>query len=175
MDKHKSYDIEFMRLGDGQHEFSFDIDGAFYKPFPQDRIEGGQLKCHVTMIKEEALLQFQFETEGSVNTMCDRCLNSIIYPIESFETLIVTLGSAHQEQDVDVIEIPATEHKINVAQYIYEYILTAMPMYVNCDGLENVVCDEQTLKYIVPEQKKKEDKTSGDPRWNALKNIDLDE
>ena len=174
MEKHKAFDIEFMRLSDGEHEFSFEIDDAFFEDFPQNRIKGGSLKTNVILFKDETLLQFQFETEGSVNTMCDRCLNNIAYPIESFETLIVTFGSAFKEQDADIIEIPATEHKLNVAQYIYEYILTAMPMYVNCDGLENVICDEQTLKYIVPE-KQGEPKENVDPRWNALKNIDINE
>jgi uncharacterized metal-binding protein YceD (DUF177 family) len=173
VEKHKAFNIEFMRLSDGQHEFSFDIDDAFFESFPQDRIKSGSLKCDVTLIKEETLLQLQFETEGSVNVTCDRCLNGLAYPVESFETLIVTLGSAYQEQDVDVIEIPATEHKLNVAQFIYEYILTALPMYINCDGLENVICDEQTLKHIVPDIQK-EGKDKEDPRWSILKNIDLD-
>ncbi len=174
MEKHKAFDIEFLRLNDDEHELSFDIDDAFFEAFPQNRIHGGNLKSVVTLRKEDALLQLQFDTEGSINTTCDRCLNSISYPIESFETLIVNLGTDYKEQDVDVIEIPATAHKLNVAQYIYEYILTAMPMFVNCDDLENVVCDEQTLKYIVPLPGNEADDKS-DPRWNALKNIDLDE
>lgn len=174
VEKLKAFDIEFMRLSDGDHEFTFDIDDAFFKAFPQDRIKNGQLTCQVALHKEETLLQFQFETEGSVNTTCDRCLNEIAYPVESFETLIVTLGSTYQEQDADVIEIPSTEHKLNVAQYIYEYILTALPMNINCDGLEDVVCDEQILKYIDPETQG-EAKEPGDPRWNALKDIDLDQ
>jgi uncharacterized metal-binding protein YceD (DUF177 family) len=172
VDKNKAFDIEFMRLSDGLHEFSFDIDDSFFKLFQQDRILGGNLTCDVTLNKEETLLQLQFETQGSVNTTCDRCLNGLAYPVESFETLIVTLGSSYIEQDVDVIEIPSTEHKLNVAQYIYEYILTSIPMNVNCDGLENVICDEQTLKHIVPEVQG-ENKDIADPRWNALKNIDL--
>ncbi len=174
MEKHKAFDIEFMRLSDGEHEFSFDIDDKFFEDFPQNRIKGGNLKSNVTLIKEDALLQFQFETEGSVNTTCDRCLNEIAYPIESFETLIVTFGSEFKEQDADIIEIPASEHKFNVAQYIYEYILIAMPMFVNCNDLENVVCDEQTLKYIAPETMGEANEKL-DPRWNALKNIDLDD
>ncbi len=173
MEKHKAFDIEFMRLSDGRHEFSFDVNDAFFEAFPQDRVKSGNLKCNITLVKEETLLQFQFEMEGSVNTSCDRCLNGLAYPVESFDTLKFTQGSAYQEQDADVIEIPATEHKLNVAQYIYEYIITSLPMYINCDGLENVICDEQTLKHIVPDTQD-EARDKSDPRWNILKNIDLD-
>jgi len=173
VERHKAFDIEFMRLADGLHEFEFDINDTFFEPFPQNRIFGGELSCKVKLIKEETLLQLLFDTEGSVSTQCDRCLNEIKYPVKSSEKLIVTLGKDYKEEDLDVIEIPASEHKLNIAQYVYEYILTSLPMYVNCDGLENMVCDEQTLKFIVPEQKEV-DNEPGDPRWNILKNIDLD-
>jgi uncharacterized metal-binding protein YceD (DUF177 family) len=174
VEKLKAFDIEFMRLGNGIHEFNFEIDNAFFESFPESRIKSGSLQSKVNLQKDETMLQLRFETEGSVNTDCDRCLNRIDYPVSSFEHLIVTLGSQYKEQDLDVIEIPATEHKLNVAQYIYEHILTSLPIYVNCDGLENITCDEQTLKYIEPDVQG-EGKEETDPRWNALKNINLDE
>ena len=172
MGKFKAYAIEFAKLANGEHTFEYSVNDAFFAEFPESRIKHGQVECRVTIDKEDDVLQLLFETEGSVNTTCDRCLNSLAYPIQSEDRLIVTLGSDFEEQDADVIVIPGSETELNVAQYIYEYIHIALPMIINCDGLENVTCDEQILKYInhTTEEEAPEE-PEADPRWNALKEL----
>ncbi len=171
MEKFQEYAIEYAKLANGQHTFEYTVSDAFFGAFPESRIKHGTVQCRVTIDKEDDVLQLLFETEGSVNTTCDRCLNSLAYPIQSEDRLIVTLGSDYEEQDADVIVIPDSETVINVAQYLYEYIHIALPMIINCDGLENVECDEQILKYINHTAEEAPDEPEADPRWNALKDL----
>jgi uncharacterized protein len=171
----QEFDIEFARLNNGQHLFEYRITNRFFEAFPESPVKSGDLKCDVVMDKQETMLQFDIRIKGHVDTTCDRCLNSLAYPVETENYLVVNLGSQYQEQDVDTVEIPVSSHMFSLGQYIYEYILMGLPMVVNCDGLENIVCDEQTLKYL-----KREEEAGGeqgeaeDPRWSGLKGLKND-
>ncbi|MDD2288011.1 MAG: DUF177 domain-containing protein, partial [Bacteroidales bacterium] len=70
----------------------------------------------------------------------------------------------------DIIEIPVLEHKIDLKEYVYQYIILAKPM--KCSHKDGE-CDEDMLERlaqlnteIIAEEV--------DPRWEALKNIKID-
>ena len=73
--------------------------------------------------------------------------------------------------------IPAREYELDVAQYIYEYITVVIPMRnVHEDDEGNPACDPEVLKEIekhaLPEEKAGEEPPT-DPRWDALKGLNL--
>ena len=64
---------------------------------------------------------------------------------------------------------------INLAPWMYEYVVVAMPMQcVHPDDEEgNPTCDPEMLKYLVDEDEaqSEEDEPINDPRWDILKEI----
>ena len=68
------------------------------------------------------------------------------------------------------------DYKINLAQWMYEYVVIAMPMQcIHPDDPEgNPTCDPEMLKYISESEEGAEEtqnELSIDPRWAKLNEI----
>ena len=81
--------------------------------------------------------------------------------------MIVKFGDSYYEESDEVVVIPETEHKLNVSQYIYEFINLLLPIKRVHPN------DEQGMSKCNPEildrlKSAEEDETT-DPRWDVLK------
>ena len=172
----REYVINYGSLPFGEHEFEFHVSDSFFQKFENSLVQKGDIDVLVVLDKKEAMMLLDFTMEGHIIVECDRCLEDLDLDIESFNELIVKLGEETGEEAEDVIVISTREHELDVAQYIYEYISVLIPMRnVHEDEEGNPDCDPEVLKvlekHIAPEEK--EENPPADPRWDALKGINL--
>ena len=68
--------------------------------------------------------------------------------------------------------IPESDYQIDIAPLIYDYIILALPIQKihGKAGNKPAKCNSETLKHL----DNHEEKNEIDPRWEALKNIKLD-
>ncbi len=118
------------------------------------------------MIKESTLLDLHFKLSGDFEVMCDRCLGNYMQPINGDFRLIVKFGEDYKEESDDVVVIPQTESRIDIGQYIYEYVNLLLP--IKKIHLKSEDCDPEMI-----EKMNTHSKQEVDPRWEALKNIKL--
>ena len=80
------------------------------------------------------------------------------------------IGNEDVTKAVDVVILPESAFKIDLAQWMYEYVAIAMPIQkVHPEG----ECDPEMLKYLSDGDAGEEENTTGetDPRWDALKQL----
>lgn len=128
----KRYDIAFRGLGDGAHDYAFEMGDDFFAAFENSGILGGNARADVRLEKTGSGLMLHFAIRGSVRTECDRCLEECTLPVEYEGELAVKpapgdIGDG-ERYDGEVMWMAPGEHEINVAQYIYESILLSLPM-----------------------------------------------
>lgn len=118
------------------------------------------------MNKESTLMDMHFKIKGTFEVTCDRCLANYMQPIEGEFRLIVKFGDDFEEESDEVVIIPKTESRIDLGQYIYEYVNLLLPIQRTHLNIED--CDPEMIEKInthaTPEV---------DPRWETLKNIKL--
>ena len=161
------FSINFINLSLGIHAFEFDLDEQFFEVYEENEISKASVKVLVSLEKQERMLVLYFDIKGSVNVMCDRCLDQFEQPVTGEARLIVKFGDSYSEESDEVVVIPESEYKLNVSQYIYEFINLFLPIKrVHLD-------DEQGMSKCNPEivnrLKSPEDDEDTDPRWNVLK------
>jgi uncharacterized metal-binding protein YceD (DUF177 family) len=104
-----------------------------------------------------------------VKVVCDRCLEICDQPVEAENRILVKTGSTWNEDDPDLLTIPADEHELDIRQYLYEFIHLALPLQRfhpdNKDGTST--CNPDMLKRINQHVINSED--NNDPRWDELK------
>ena len=169
MDALLEFSIPFFGLGDGVHEFDFQIDNDFFAAFEASPIQTGQIHSHTTLDKRPDMMVLTFENKGTVRTSCDRCLEDFDLPIENTDSLIVKF-SDEPSDDPDVVHLPKGTKSINVAEYIYEFIVLAIPM-IKTHDLADEDCDEEMLNYLDIQEEEAEDNEPENPIWGALKNF----
>jgi uncharacterized protein len=171
--------IEFGHLGAGEHEFQFEIDDTFFEQFEHSPVELGALDVLVTVNKDEQnMMLIDFTMEGTVTLPCDRCAEDLELEVSGYNELIVKFGENHEEESEDVVVLSGKEHSLNVAQYIYEYIVLMIPLRnVHPDDEEGKsTCDADALERLEKlrvHEANEEEEHPVDPRWDILKNINL--
>ncbi|MEY4595404.1 MAG: hypothetical protein RIQ47_1814 [Bacteroidota bacterium] len=174
MGRSRDYVVEFGALPLGEHEFEFEVDDTFFQQFENSILQHGKIDVLVVLEKKSNMLLLDFTLQGEVTVTCDRCLDNMTLEMEGYTELIVKLGDHSEEEAEDVIMIPATEHQLDLAQYIYECISVMVPMRnVHPDDDEgNSTCNPEIIREI---EKHQHSEAPGeiDPRWEMLKKINL--
>jgi len=164
------YEIPFSGLALGKHQFELEIDDTFFNQFEHAIIEHGRIKVAVTLDKQTLLLQFDFVITGSMQLECDRCAGDFDFPVHLNEHLIVKFGDYVNEEDIDILVIPHTADKVNLAQQLYEYISLARPLH--CEHPLNEkgksTCDPKMLKLLSKLEADSKPHEEPDHRWDAL-------
>ena len=173
MSKRDLYAIRVSGLVEGDHDFSFELDHRFFASLEETEIENGNVRADIILEKKLGLLALHFHLAGEVEVSCDRCLEPFSTKIETDQKIFVKLGGSEGEIEDDVIMIHRDDHEIGVAQYLYEFILLALPYKKIHSDDENGVpkCDPEMIRKLEEHQVLEEKKEQTDPRWDTLKGI----
>lgn len=166
--------VRLSGLADGLHEFDFDLDQRFFEQFEQSEITQGRVKVHVELEKKAGTMTLRFALSGDVDVVCDRCLTPFRAPFETSQRMFLKPGDEPGEVNDEVVVIARDAHEVDVAQWLYEFIVLALPVQrIHPDGADGQEgCDPVMLQHLRAHQagSAQEEKTS-DPRWDALKDI----
>lgn len=127
MDTAKRYAIAYKGLENGTYGFDFKVDGELFEAEGNVEIKGGDCDVHVDMTKSESMLECEVAIKGHVITECDRCLEDCSIPIDYRGTLLVRFSDETDDYDGEVMWLPVSEREVDLAQYIYESIVLALP------------------------------------------------
>ena len=106
----REYVINYGSLPFGEHEFEFHINDAFFQRFENSLVQKGDIDVLVVVDKKELMMLLDFTMEGHVIVECDRCLEDLELPIESYEELIVKFGEKEETESEEVIVVSTKEY-----------------------------------------------------------------
>ena len=166
------FNIDIFNLSNKPHEFDFKFDDKFFEEFEDSFVEKGSGKVHVVLNKSDTMINLVVEIEGKVELVCDRSLENFDYPVQSKNELILKFGDEWEELSEQIVVIPRDSERINVAQFIYEFIGLALPMKRLHPKFEDEdQSDEPEMVYSSSEEEKENEGGSVDPRWSELKKL----
>lgn len=163
------YSIPIQGLKIGVHHLKYEIDGAFFRRFDDSPVEEGNIRFQVQLDKRADMLLLDFELEGTVQSICDRCTAMIDLPIEDTRQLIIKYGEVEDDAEDEVVFVTREASHFNVAQYLYEFTVLALPItnVFDCENAPQPPCNQEILKYL--EQASDEQKPNS--MWDALKDF----
>ncbi len=171
----KAYTIPFIGLKAGEHHFDYQIDNTFFQNFEYDEFNSVNVKIDLKFEKKTTFLELYFSAVGSVNVNCDITDESYDQTINDQFKLVVKFGNAYNYDNEDILIIPQGDYEINVAQFIYELIVLAVPVKRVHPGIEDGTLQSDILSKLeeLSPSEYNETKTSEgiDPRWNNLKKL----
>ena len=171
----KEYEISFFGLKEGLHRFEYEVDKEFFEFFKYDEFHEAKLFIELEFRKKSNMLELHFAGSGNVNVSCDLSNEPFDLPIEGQLDLVVKFGEHYDDDNDEVLILPHGEHQLNVAQYIYEMMVLAVPSKKVHPGIEDGTLKSDILEKLdelSPENKKEIEET--DPRWDELKKLLID-
>lgn len=192
MGKFTEFKIPLKTLPEGIHEMSFHLGKQFFVNMENTDIHEANLDVKLTIKHQNGIYELDFHITGSVIVLCDRCLDDLEFPIDTTYHIYVKYGDRFNDDGDELLEIPQSDANLNVAYMIYDTIALAIPIkHVHPLGkcnrqmsallkkhrAENASEDGDELDIMegvdieVEEPDETPSKTSSDPRWDALRNI----
>jgi uncharacterized metal-binding protein YceD (DUF177 family) len=187
----KEFQIPFVGLKLGIHDFEFEITDAFFENVEYSIVQKGKVKVYFSLEKKETMMVGNYRLEGLVGTTCDRCTEPVDIEIEGEYKLIYKFDDEATDSETLIIVYPE-EFEINIKQSILEFISVSLPSRTMHD---EGGCNEDMLdllsEYTInsepigdedddedeewdeeeEEESEEDDNDYVDPRWNALKKL----
>jgi len=183
MSRRREFEIAFVGLKPGLHEFNYTIDDKFFEAFQQQDFRNCRTHVKLLLDKKSGFMLLKFEIGGTLEVTCDRCNNNL--PLELWDEFTLTIKMMEepelingQDDDPDVYYISRGESHIDVANWVYEFINLSIPMQKACDyeTMDGPYCNASAmdiLKKLEPEETKI--KIKKNPIWKGLEKFkDLD-
>ncbi len=155
MGNRREYEIAFVGLKPGIHEFNYQVDDKFFVDFKDTDFSNCNASVKLFLEKNTSFMLLKFEIGGSVNVICDRCGNTLPINLwDEFKLLIKQVENPeemnHNEEDPDVFYISRTESHIHLADWVYEFVLLSIPNQRMCneDEIGGPQCNNEVLKML---------------------------
>lgn len=163
------YNIPFVGLSLGKHTYEFDINNKFFEWFQYNEIDIVHGLATVILDKKNTFFELEIAVNGKVNLICDISNELFSQDISNSMELIVKFGENYNDEDDKIIIIPHEAFEINVAQYIYETIMLAIPMKKIHPGVADGTLESPVLKKL--QDYTIQPKQETDPRWEQLNHL----
>ncbi|HOZ69590.1 MAG TPA: DUF177 domain-containing protein [Chitinophagaceae bacterium] len=184
MSRRREFEIAFVGLKPGVHEYNYEINDRFFEAFQQQDFRNCKANVKLHFDKKSSFMLLKFEIGGSLEVTCDRCNNEL--PLELWDEFNITVKMVEepglmndQEEDPDVYYISRGESHLDVAEWIYEFINLSLPMQKTCDfeKMDGPHCNKAALEMLkkleAEEAEAREQKEN--PIWKGLEKFkDLD-
>ncbi len=160
-------------IKDGLHTLDFDVDDSFFEEMECEDVCSGEVHINLSIDKQDRMFILEFITRGYLWVICDRCSEEFKYEFDTVNQLIVKYGGSgtkeEDDEDDDVIVLPEHQHYINIAQYLYEFIILSLPIrrIHPDDAMGRSLCNQETIDKLNSLSEKK----TTDPRWEQLRNL----
>lgn len=173
MDLLKGFDIPFSGLKQGKHRFEYKIENKFFASFGYDEFNEADIDIRVTLDKMSSMLEVHMTGTGTVSVNCDVTSEPYGQEVASSLELVVKFGDSYNDENDEILILPHGEHQLNIAQYIYEMVVLAVPQKRVHPGVLDGTLRSEALKRLeeLHPKETKGKETSSDPRWDALKKL----
>src|SRR3978361_2006483 len=127
MGTRREFEIAFVGLKPGVHEFNYKVTDKFFEEYGEQDFENTEANVQLKLEKNNGFMILRFEVGGKADVICDRCSNEL--PLQLFDEFVVTVKMTDepevmntQEEDPGVFYISRGESHLNVKDWIYEFV-----------------------------------------------------
>lgn len=138
-----TYKIDLLSRDLKGKTFEWDVDDAFFGDI-DGLVKRGSMHVSAECVNAGSIFKFMIHSVGTVIVPCDRCLADLELRIDTEDELAVKLGDDYAD-DGDCVVVPETEGVLDLAQFIYEFIVLSMP--ITCQH-EPGKCDDAMMQTL---------------------------
>lgn len=155
MNYRRAYEIAFVGLKPGVHEFEYKVDDTFFEHYGPQDFENCHAELKVKLEKTSSLILLKFDISGTVDVQCDRCANTITKELwDEFDVVVKMVEEPQQmneqEEDPDIFYIGYQESHLHLADWIYEFVNLSIPNQRFCgeNAEDTSKCNPEVLKKL---------------------------
>ena len=173
--KLKDFDISFIGLKQGNHEFKYELRDSFFEHFGFNEFYNADLTIQASLSKRSSMMELILKGSGTVSVNCDLSNEPFKMNLIPELNLVIKFGKEYNDENDELLVLPHGEHRFNIAQYLYEMTVLSLPQKRIHPGVEDGSLESPLLEKLEDLRPKiveeKEETNESDPRWDALKDL----
>lgn len=155
MSNRREYEIAFVGLKPGVHEFNYTVDDRFFEDYQEQDFRNTEAQVKLMLEKNNSFMLLRFEVGGRAEVTCDRCNSDL--PFQLFDEFTVTVKMTDDpeqandnEEDPDVYYISRGESHLDVKDWIYEFVNLSIPMQKTCsyENMDGPYCNPEARELL---------------------------
>lgn len=156
MSKRHVFEIAFVGLKPGVHEFNYEVDDKFFAGIEEKR-DFTDCSAHIKLLldKKSSFMLLKFEIGGKADVICDRCNNVLKMDLwDEFNMVVKMVENPEEmnekEEDPDIFYISRTESHLHLNDWIYEFVSLSIPMQKMCspEDYGGPKCNQEVLEKL---------------------------
>ena len=170
----RTYELAFVGLKQGIHEFEYALDKEFFSERSASDLPTMCAQVKLTLDKHVGFMMLKFEVSGQSEGHCDRCGNLLQLELWDDFNMVVKLVEHpeqmnNQEEDPDVYYISRTESHLNMEPWLYEFVMLSIPLQQVCptDNSGKSTCNPEVLEKL-EKMRHEQQKASANSIWKGL-------
>ena len=172
----KGFEIKFARLKEGEHDYQYELDKAFFEEFSYADFSDAKFDVRTKLIKKAHAMELEVSIEGQALVQCDVSLDYFWLPLSTQGRLEIKFGSGFDDTNDEVLWLPETEHSFNVAQYLFELAALAKPLKTVDPEVKAGKKAQETLRRLEELSPDNQQASANkdqdiDPRWEKLRDL----
>ena len=129
----------------GTDNYEFLLDDDFFRAMESIDILGGAVKVSLAVRRANEANYFAIHCQGTIQIVCDRCLEPMDYAVEADYDLAVKFGDEYDDSNDGVLIVPEGDNDLDVAPIVYDTVALSIPLqHVHAEG----ECDEATWQAL---------------------------
>lgn len=176
----REFEIPFVGLKPGIHEYEYQITDKFFTAYQQQDFSNCHATIKVSLDKKTGFIILKFEIGGQLEVTCDRCSGNLPLNLWDEFNVVVKLVEDpemmnEQEEDPDVYYISRGESHLHLSDWIYEFINLSIPMQKRCEfeDMSGPHCNKSAAEAL--RKMKTPEEGHANPLWKGLEKFkDLD-
>ena len=155
MANRRAFEIAFVGLKPGVHEFSYNLEDKFFIEKGAEDFTRGSANIKLLLDKNTGFMILKFEVGGNAEVTCDRCGNPLKMDLwDEFKILVKLVDNPdemnEQEEDPDVFYISRSESHLDVGDWMYEFVMLSVPMQKMCsvEVMGGPQCNNEVLQKL---------------------------
>lgn len=191
MGKFTEFKLPLKSMSAGTHQFEYHLGKRFFENMESADIHDADLDVQLTVTYKSDIYTLDFAITGTITLICDRCLDDLIFPVDTTYHIAVKYGEDYCDDSDELLIIPESDNYLNVAYMLYDTVALTIPIkHVHPMGkcnrqmsamlkkhrahrpddedaeLEDTLIDEmETMEPAADTE------AATDPRWDGLKKI----
>lgn len=168
--KKKYIPVRLAGIGDGLHELQFTVAPAeidLPAEFQQD------VAVRIDLDKTHHQVALHVFVQTAAEYPCDRCLDPVVIAVDTEFRLVYAHDNSAEggEDETEIRQIDMNDPVADLSDDVREAALVSIPLRRICGEDEN---GEPTCAQGIPPEHDADAQEKEDPRWDALKSLNLD-
>lgn len=170
----RAYEIAFVGLKPGVHQFNYGLDDKFFAEKGAEDFANGVAHVKLSLEKNSGFMQLKFEVGGKADVTCDRCGNPLNMDLwDEFKMVVKLVDNPEEmnnnEEDPDVFYLLRTESHFDVSDWLYEFVMLSVPTQRMCTLEERggPKCNNEVLEKL-KQMEVKEIEHNANTLWQGL-------